>query len=313
MAVEPSDLDFAYKYPFSSEAKRVVLEIESRQNKVEAKYVAAGKMRVEEDIGNRNLEFRETGLEELKITYVISYVYARMIVSVLGIRAINMFVEAEAKRASEALGNEKENIIIKLASELGLDLRFNGQYFNMPFASYADNAPKNAEYSLIHQRLRDGTVYLEKYKTIAVIENASKALIRKGLPIEKKELPKEVIDAAKLVKIPIENGRTEIGGSNRYFWIERLLAHPLPDFRHRVVNLILAPYFSNIRNLSEEEAVKVISNYIDRCKELNPDTKVSEPYIRYQVKYAKEKGMKPLSLVKAKELLSDLIDFDNMM
>ncbi len=57
----------------------------------------------------------------------------------------------------------------------------------------------------------------------------------------------------------------------------------------------------------------MISNYIDRCKELNPDTKVSEPYIRYQVKYAKEKGMKPLSLVKAKELLSDLIDFDNMM
>jgi hypothetical protein len=312
MAVEPSELDFAYKYPFSLEAKKVVLDIGDKLHKVDAKYLSAGKTRVEEAISNKNLEFIKTSLEELKITYVISYVYARMIVSALGSYAIAMFGEVEAKRSAQAMAQENESGIIKLAKELGIDLSFNGQYFNMQFASYTDNAPKSVEYSLIHQKLKNGTVYLDRYRAVAVIENASKVFIKKGLPIDKKELPKEVLDAAKQIKMPVENAKVQIGNSNKYSWIEKLLLHPLPDFRHRIVNLILAPYFSNVKNLNEDDAVRVISNYIDRCKELNPDTKISEPYIRYQVKYAKAKGMRPLSLDRAKELLGDLIDFENI-
>ena len=52
---------------------------------------------------------------------------------------------------------------------------------------------------------------------------------------------------------------------------------------------------------------KAVNDYIKKCKEINPDTNVNESYIRYQVRYSKAKGMKPLSLQKAKELLGETV------
>ena len=57
-----------------------------------------------------------------------------------------------------------------------------------------------------------------------------------------------------------------------------------------------------------EQAVEIIKKYIDECKQLNPNTDVSETYIRYQCNYAKNKGMRPLSLSKARELLGEYVD-----
>ncbi len=92
-------------------------------------------------------------------------------------------------------------------------------------------------------------------------------------------------------------------------WIEKLLTTPIPDVRHRTVNLILAPYMMNVRKLDEDAAVKVISEYIDRCKLVNPSTNVNESYIRYQCRYSKTKGMRPLAASRAKELLAEMIEF----
>ena len=99
-------------------------------------------------------------------------------------------------------------------------------------------------------------------------------------------------------------------GQKTFRWIERLLQTPIPDVRHRTVNLILAPYLVNVRNMSPEEAFKVINDYIERCKKVNPDTKIGEQYIRYQCNYAKKRGMRPLALQKAKELLGGLVELE---
>ena len=80
--------------------------------------------------------------------------------------------------------------------------------------------------------------------------------------------------------------------------------------RHRVVNLILAPYLINVRGMSEEGAFKTISAYIERCRAVDPNTKVNDSYIKYQCAYAKKKGLRPLSLVHARELLGSYVDFD---
>ena len=101
--------------------------------------------------------------------------------------------------------------------------------------------------------------------------------------------------------------RAETAGS--YAWIERLLTIPIPDVRHRTVNLILAPYLMNVRKLEEDDAVKAISDYIERCKLVNPNTNVNESYIRYQCRYSKTKGMRPLAASRAKELLAEMIEF----
>ena len=117
-----------------------------------------------------------------------------------------------------------------------------------------------------------------------------------------------MIDAAKGVKLPERRLALDLKGG-AYAWIEKLLATPIVDVRHRSVNLILAPYFTNVKGLDEEEATKAVMEYIERCKAVNPNTRINEAYIRYQCKYAKNRGLKPLSLVKARELLADVIEF----
>jgi len=305
-------LDLAYKYPFSNEAKEVVKSHES--TRIDPRYLELGRLRVNEAITKGVIEFSEASGDELKLDYVISYVYARMIASAISIAAVEKYVSAEAKRSAQALSSEKIENIIYIANELGIKVEENGELFAMPFTVYLLNMPKNDEYRLIHQKLSNGIVYLERYKLIRILENAFTKAIHVGMPIPKENLPREVIEVSKTIRMPVEEIKIKAKKSvdERYAWIEKLLSHPLPDFRHRVVNLILAPYFANVRGLSEEEATKIITQYIEKCKEINPNTRVGESYIAYQVRYAKRKGLKPLSLNKAKELLGGIINFDEL-
>jgi hypothetical protein len=76
------------------------------------------------------------------------------------------------------------------------------------------------------------------------------------------------------------------------------------------VNLILAPYLVNSKGLEVEQASRIIVDYIERCKQIDPSTKINERYIEYQCNYAKKRGLRPLSLDRARELLGDQIDFE---
>ena len=93
-------------------------------------------------------------------------------------------------------------------------------------------------------------------------------------------------------------------------WVEKLLATPIADIRHRTVNLILAPYLVNTKGMSVDQATKIICEYIERCKLLDPATRVNERYVRYQCDYAKKRGLKVLSLDRAKELLGSALDIN---
>ncbi|MGC8662178.1 MAG: DNA primase noncatalytic subunit PriX [Candidatus Micrarchaeia archaeon] len=301
-------LEIAYKYPFSKEAKEAIKNL-PEANKIEQKYLELGKLRLTEALDKRVIEFSESDSDELRLSYLISYVYARMLASALGGLAVSIFAEAEARRVASALASETVENIKYIGEELDIKIGTEGDMFLVSFGTYLENAPKKEEYLLIHQRLSKGIVYIERYKLIGLLENASRKAILQGLPIAKRALPREILDFSKGIKIPVEEVKISGDIKGKYAWIEKLLSHPLPDFRHRVVNLILAPYFTNIMGLSEEEAIKRIIQYIEKCKEINPDTKVGEQYITYQVKYAKAKGLKPLSMEKAKEMLSGIIDF----
>jgi len=59
-----------------------------------------------------------------------------------------------------------------------------------------------------------------------------------------------------------------------------------------------------------EQATKIINDYIEKCKELDPNTKITERYIEYQCNYAKKRGLKPLSIERAKELLGSAIEIE---
>ena len=56
--------------------------------------------------------------------------------------------------------------------------------------------------------------------------------------------------------------------TNLIQWIERLLLTPIPDYRKLVIWHILAPYLLNKRGLSYDESYNIISNWLDKCKEV---------------------------------------------
>lgn len=306
-----AELDFAYKYPFSEEAKKIIKELGLK--KVESAHLLVGKSRLEEALQKEKLEYKSTSYG--KADNIIAYAYARMLASAMKNKtAISRYAAAEAKRAADALRVDKSGTeITRLAKELGVNVSHADGRVVMGFASYLNNMPREESFSLTNQRLYVGNVMLDRGQAIKVIEVAIKNAIEKSLPIKQEELPKLVIENAKGIKVPaakVEIPRAKGGSIN---WIDKLLATPIHDCRHRTVNIILAPYLVNVKGMTPEKAAETISHYIALCKTINPDTNITDRYIKYQCEYAKKKGLKPLSLKRAKSELGGGIDFVSLL
>ena len=305
MESEAEKLDFAYKYPFSKAAMEI---IGSASSKVEEKYLRLGKLRLEEDLGRRRPEFTAVKLNEIKRSIVVSYVYSRMLASALNDRyLLNVYINAESNRVRSALSSDETANAVELSKELGIPVTSEDGSFAIRFEQFLMNKQKGTGLQLVNRSLGNGMVYLSLAELSEIIAEAARKRIAANLPIGSKKLPKEIIEYAKGVKRPVRKASVQQGGKV-YRWIEKILETPIHDVRHRTVNLILAPYLINVRNMPEEEAEKIITEYIEKCKELNPDTNVNGSYIKYQCRYAKSKGLKPLSLKRAKELYEGTLD-----
>lgn len=300
-------LDFAYRYPFSEEAREIIA---TAAPEIDEKYLHFGRIRLENDMTGE-LTFSEDGTTtDLKYTYVLSYVYSRMLISAINNRYhLERFIASEAKRSRGALESESLPNIMKVLNELHINVSYSDERFIMPFTNFLMLSPKTPETSLVHLAIDNGTVYLPKEQFFNAIERAMAIEIRKKLPISSRELPKKIMAESKSVKLPEIKANTGVSEGS-YRWIDRILATPIADVRHRTVNLILAPYLTNIKGLSEDDAAKIILDYIEKCKTLNPDTKVNATYVKYQCKYSKAKGMKPLSLERARELYKGVLELD---
>ena len=307
--VEEQALDFAYRYPFTPEARDIILRSKPELNQ---KYLKAGLLRASEALERGGIKFTKMNLYDQKYTSLMGYVYARMLVSALNSKAaIEKYIRAESRRAREILANDAENLP-RLASSLRCGIVQTKPYYSLRMEEFLLYSGKSKELSLVKQELYEGTVYLAIRKAAVLLGIISIREIRRNLPIPAGDLPLEVVASSKSLPLPEPVlPRSPRADTERYGWIEKILANPISDVRHRTVNLILAPYLVNVRGMRESDASKVISEYIARCKELNPDTDVNSSYITYQCRYSKAKGLKPLSLDNAKSLLSHVLDLDN--
>ncbi|MHB1830753.1 MAG: DNA primase noncatalytic subunit PriX [Candidatus Micrarchaeaceae archaeon] len=300
-------IDFACKYPFSSEARELIAHAAPE---LEDKFIKAGKIRVEEDLNSSSIPYYKTSLQEIKYTYVISYVYSRMLISAINSKVhLERYILAEAQRSRSALEEETMPNILKLLSELGIEMSYSGGRFIIGFSKFLALSPRSPGLELVKEELDRGLVYLQKDSALKLMENAIADEIRKNLPIPAGDLPKRIIEESKKIKTPKINTRVDVREGS-YRWIEKLLSNPISDVRHRTVNLVLAPYLVNIKGLGEDQAAEIILEYIERCRQVNPDTRINSSYIKYQCRYAKSKGLKPLSLEKARDLYSGVLELD---
>ena len=249
-------------------------------------------------------------MADIKRSYVLSYVYSRMIISAIGNKIhLDRYVRSEAKRSRSALESDTMPNMIKLIAELNLQMSYSDGRFIISLPSFLMLSSGDEGLNLVKQELGRGLVYLGRDDAMNLIEKAIAVEIRKKLPIPQSDLPRRIIEESKGVRLPKINTRVEVKEGS-YRWIDKILSNPIGDVRHRTVNLILAPYLTNIKGLSEEEAASIIMEFIERCKQINPDTKVNSSYIKYQCKYSKSKGMKPLSLEKAREMYRGVLELD---
>ncbi len=303
-------LDFAYRYPFSKEAKMLVSELNPEFSE---RYLKGGMLRLRLALKGSVIHFANADMHDIKLAYLMSYVYARMIVSALNDRhAIALYAEAESLRVSEALLEDSIENFMKVSEELNSGISYSSGIFAVRFEKFLMQAPNSEEFALGRQELEKGYIYMGRAAASRLVGSIARQGIRRGLPIPMHELPKSVVEYAKGIRHEYVSAQQATSDARSYAWVERLLARPIPDVRHRTVNLILAPYLVNVRRLKEEEAAEIIVNYIERCKELDPNTRITPSYIKYQCHYAKEKGLRTLSLVRARELLGSVIDAEGL-
>ncbi len=301
------DIDFACKYPFSSEAKKIIA---GAVQELDDKFIKAGILRVEEDLNSSAIPPYATRLKEIKYMYVISYVYSRMLISAVNSKPhLERYILAEAQRSRSALEDESMPNILRLLSELGIEMSYSGERFIIGFGKFLSLSPRSPGLELVKEELDRGLVYLQKDSALKLMENAIADEIRKNLPIPAGELPKRIIEESKKMKMPKIDVRVDVREGS-YRWIEKLLSNPISDVRHRTVNLVLAPYLVNVRGMGEDQAAEIILEYIERCRQINPDTRINSSYIKYQCRYAKSKGLKPLSLEKARDLYSGVLELN---
>ncbi len=316
MSLNPGKLDFAYKYPFSNEAKEIV---QGQVNEIDIKYLDMGGRHIENAMSG-DMDYKSISIASIKLDYIMTYLYSRMLLSALKrTDLIKLYSIAEAKRSYKALSSNGDDMI-DVALQLGIRLtntfskskdRNGIDELALGFMDYVKYAPRLPNFELVNQKLSGGVVVLNRNSIAKVLEQAIMNEIAKSLPIKSTDLPKQVIEYAKGLRFrTIVKQDTGGQGKKTSDWIEKLLQTPIADVRHRTVNLILAPYLVNAKGFEVEQASKIIIDYIERCKQIDPSTKINDNYIKYQCAYAKKRGLRPLSLERAKELLGSQVDLE---
>jgi len=92
----------------------------------------------------------------------------------------------------------------------------------------------------------------------------------------------------------LKEEQKESNETKTYWQIEKLLQTPIPDGRHRAVDLLIAPYLITIKKLDHETASKVIWEWVENCKKLRY-TKITQTYVRSKLRYVERKQLMPLS------------------
>ncbi len=308
-------LNLAYKYPFSSFAKKILFS--EKDAGTELKYLEFAKERIEFDMkeadsrDKKGSRYYNIDIDSIKLGEIKAYVYSRMVVSVIANPLVlDKFCRGEEMRSFEALKEDSNENIIKIAEDIGIKLNENKEHeFLIDFDCFLKNSPDGEGFRLVNNKINRGIVILSRIKIISVLSEAIFRRIREKLPIPIRSIPKDVVDYSKTLGIGVNVEINRNVFSGRTEWIEKLINIPIADARHRTVNLILAPYFVNVKRLEPKQAYVIIKEYIEKCKKINPDTRINDSYIMYQCKYSKEHKLRPLSFIRGKSLLEGMINF----
>jgi hypothetical protein len=204
-------------------------------------------------------------------------------------RAKTFFVKEPLKQMIALL---KEAVGLELKVEAGSERGGDGPaVITSTFEKYLEvtteyELTREARWKLVNMRLSGGLVYF----TVNDVRDLFAALVQ-GLMVSGMRSLRSA-PVPEFVHSLVEEFRPLIPRppprqQNQFDYIRRLLEHPITDGRHRVIWLILAPYFTTVRGMDEASATDAVLAYIG-------DTKYKQ-FIRYNVRRALRSGLYPVS------------------
>jgi len=179
----------------------------------------------------------------------------------------------EATRAKTLFLDEKPTEMVGILREavnLELDLDLDKRFCTSPVMSYLRVATqyelvKDARWQLVNMPLGKGLVYFSINRLQDLFAALVHGLMISGIrALRTAPVPRFVASLVEDMKplVPLPPPRKQ----GQYLYIQKLLEHPIKDGRHRVIWLILAPYFTNVKGMDEASATDAILAYIGDSK-----------------------------------------------
>lgn len=146
-----------------------------------------GLERVEDSINDSEVSYIPlTGTDYDRLMEVMSYPYARMIVSAVNDRFLTKrYALSEAVRMNRILGEEDPRTVVAVSTELGVNAtEINGE-LRMHFTDFIRFSVriKSPEWKLVNTEIHDGFVTLQKERFYRVLQNALQDRIESELPL----------------------------------------------------------------------------------------------------------------------------------
>ncbi len=142
--------------------------------------------RLESTIRNSEVRYDSitSGFEQLM--EVMSYPYARMIVSCINDRFLTKrYALSESVRMNKLLGQEPQETVLRIAKALNVKSTLDDDKLKMHFSDYLKFSAriKSPEWKLVNQEMYSGYVFLEHEKFDRVLQNALQDKIESELPL----------------------------------------------------------------------------------------------------------------------------------
>jgi hypothetical protein len=286
------------KYPISNSARKVIGELDIREL-VTDQTVAEVKRRVDALLENRRSVVR---LDDQSVWTFFGMVLLLSRFSKLAYK----FASEESERMKDYFSRDRAGRIFTFADCCGEQLKLEtrvaaGQQFvSIPVERYLalvekHNLHKTVEFKLVNQDLDKGQVYIAYDALVDLFGECIKQKILKNInsfrrlpvPAKLQEQETRIIEAR-----PQEEKDQEKEESRRYAYVEELLNSPVPDGRHRLLWLVLAPYVMTIKKMDEQQAIELLVEYAKK----SGDKKDLRRAVIDNVKRAKRIGLKPPTL-----------------
>lgn len=270
------DLEFAVKYPFSADAKKIMDE---KKPEISDEIIGRALERLKHALKTGKIMLGRAISAQEKFEEIIIYATGRMILASINNQFLtNKYAVAWAKTAYEKMSREEAK---KIGREFGVEMKGEGMAFFLPISVYLEFSPDDVAYSLVNKEIEGGFVKIKEREFMRIVQEAIKKHLEK--------LPKERVMDERIKKageelrefLPKIDKKTTTAIKGEHPPCIKALLEQV--YRHENLGhharWSLAVYFLN-RGVSEDAILSLLSNLPD----------FSEKKTRYYVEHAKKRG-----------------------